>query len=243
MISLTKSLKQKYEINGYVVIKNFLDSRTIMNAKNNLDQYLAKRINKSGKRINLTKNKKINSVHKLDDWKWTKKIQKDNEVRKVVQFLIGEKISDFGAELFAKPAKVGLASPIHQDNYYWCLKGSDGLTVWIALDKADKSNGAVYYYRGSHQLGLLEHVPSFAPGSSQTLKYPYSMKLFKKDIPSLNAGDCLIHNCLVVHGSNKNLSNKSRIGWTLRYKSKRNRIDLMRKKHYLKELKLQQKNM
>ncbi len=241
MVSLTKLLKSKYERNGYVIIKNFLDPITIMNAKNDLNIYLEKRMNKSEERINLTKNKKINSVHKLDDWKWTKKFQKDKEVRKVVQFLIGEKISDFGAELFAKPAKVGLASPVHQDNYYWCLKKSDGLTVWIALDKADKSNGAVYYYSGSHKLGLLEHVPSFAPGSSQTLKYPNSMSLFKKDIPSLNAGDCLIHNSLIVHGSNRNFSSRSRIGWTLRYKSQGNRIDRIRQKQYLAELKHQQK--
>ena len=36
-------------------------------------------------------------------------------------------------------------------------------------------------------------------------------------MPILNAGDILIHHCLVVHGSMRNLSDKDRTGLTMRY--------------------------
>ena len=239
---LNTSLKKFYENNGFVVIRNLINIEQINIAKIDLQKYLEDR-NKSKKNINKTTNRLINSVHDMDNWKWTKRIQKDAKLRKIVKYLIGSKISDFGAELFAKPAEHGLASPIHQDNYYWCLKESDGLTVWIALDAANKKNGAIFYYKGTHKLGLLEHKPSYAPGSSQTIKYPNSMKFFKKEMPELNPGDCIIHNSLVVHGSNKNNSKNSRVGWTLRFKSLRNQIDLIRSKRYKKELRAQKKSM
>ena len=62
------------------------------------------------------------------------------------------------------------------------------------------------------------------------------LNIFKKYSPSLNPGDCIIHNSYVVHGSDKNISNSPRVGWTLRFKAKDNKIDPMRKKQYEKEL-------
>ena len=65
------------------------------------------------------------------------------------------------------------------------------------------------------------------------------MKIFKKEIPVLKAGDCIIHHCLIVHGSNPNKSKRSRTGWTIRYKAKSGKIDQFLKSRYEKELKEQ----
>ena len=40
---------------------------------------------------------------------------------------------------FAKPKKVGMASPMHQDNFYWNLKDPNCFTMWIAIDRAKKT--------------------------------------------------------------------------------------------------------
>ena len=61
--------------------------------------------------------------------------------------LIKGKLENYGAELFAKPANVGIPAPLHQDNYFWCLKNNEALTVWIALDKANNRNGGVFYFK------------------------------------------------------------------------------------------------
>ena len=47
--------------------------------------------------------------------------------------------------------KIGMASPMHQDNFYWNLKKPNSFTMWIAIDKAKKNNGAVEYLAGSHK--------------------------------------------------------------------------------------------
>ena len=143
------------------------------------------------------------------------------------------------SELFAKPAKYGLPTPIHQDNYYWCFKNSNALTVWIALDKVSKSNGGICYYEKSHSLGLLKHVPSYAKGSSQKISNKKILKRCKKVFPNLYPGDALIHHSLIAHGSGRNMSNFSRRGLTLQYKAKNSKIDKKLKMNYEKQLKKQ----
>tara|TARA_Y200000002_G_scaffold294028_1_gene248292 strand:+ start:1699 stop:2448 length:750 start_codon:yes stop_codon:yes gene_type:complete len=235
-----KHLKNKYIEDGFVIIRNLIDLEIIKEINSDLELYVKKNVKSFKKReINLLDGDIINSIHNLDKWKWTSKVRSNKELRKIIRILLNEKIINFGAELFAKPAKKGLAVPEHQDNYYWCLSSANAVTVWIALEKSNKNNGGIYYYKKTHKLGLLEHVPSLVPGSSQKIKHPDSMTFFKKALPSLNAGDCIIHNCEIVHGSLKNKSNNSRRGWTLRFRGASTKIDRFKKSKYESELKSQ----
>ena len=62
------------------------------------------------------------------------------------------------------------------------------------------------------------------------------MKIFKKVYPKLKAGDCLIHSSLVVHGSERNLSNKPRRGFTLRFIAQNDKFDVFKMRNYKKSL-------
>ena len=55
----------------------------------------------------------------------------------------------------------------------------------------------------------------------------------------LNAGDILIHHCLIVHGSKENSSSQDRTGLTIRYKASSSRIVQEAKKKYEKSLREQ----
>jgi phytanoyl-CoA hydroxylase len=231
-------LKKGYRENGFVVIKNIFKKDEILKAGLDLENFVSKNLSHFKSRdINKTKNNIINSVHFMNNWSWSKKFINGKKIKLIVKTLLEDEAKNFGSELFAKPAKVGLSSPIHQDNFYWCLDNANGLTVWIALDQSNSKNGGVYYYKKTQRLGLLEHNLSYAPGSSQTLKYPESMNFFKKITPKINIGDCIIHHCLAVHGSYKNTSSKSRRGLTVRYIGKSSKIDKDRKKKYELQLK------
>ncbi len=232
-------LKNNFDRDGYVLIKNFYSNSKIKYIKRNLFKHLEKIKYKLKKRqIHFTDSKLINSVHHLK-WKKVNEIRNNKKILNIVKILLTDKIKHFGAEVFAKPAKYGLQVPIHQDNFYWNVNNSKGLTVWIALDKSIKKNGAIFYYKKTHKIGLLNHKSSFAPGSSQKLKNLNILKGYKKTMPILNAGDILIHHCLVVHGSMKNSSNKDRTGLTMRYIGKSSKILKSSKSKYEKELKKQ----
>ena len=230
---------REYEKKGFFVIKNFLSKSEIINCSKSLKIYALKYKPKKNRKINFTKNDMVNSIHDLEKWIWTKKLRNKFKKKYLVENILGSKPKNFGSEYFAKPSKYGLESPPHQDNFYWCVNNNKGITVWISLDKANKKNGGVYYYEGSHKLGLLEHKPSFAPGSSQTIKSLIKIKKYKINIPQLEPGDCIIHNALVVHGSKKNNSNLSRRGITLRFIPYGSKILNYMKKDYEKSLKKQ----
>lgn len=233
-------IKKDFKINGYVTLKNLFQKEQIKSVKKNLFNFLNKKKRNLKKReLHLAKNSDlINSVHHLK-WPYINKFKKNSKIVKIVQKLLDEKTKSFGAEVFAKPAKVGMEVPIHQDNFYWNLNNAKGLTVWIALDKCTKKNGALFYYKKSQKAGLLKHKPSYAPGSSQVLKDKKILKKFKKVIPILNLGDVLIHHCLIVHGSKKNSSNKDRAGLTMRYVGYSSKINKDAKRKYEKVLKKQ----
>jgi phytanoyl-CoA hydroxylase len=229
-------LIEDYINNGFVKLESFLTNEEVKQARNEINIYVETNVkNLQGREINYVDGK-INSVHCLHKSKWVNDIQRSEPVQKLVSLFLDEECEALYAELFAKPAFSGLPSPIHQDNFYWCVDNANALTIWVALDDANEENGGIYYYEGTHKLGLLEHKPSYAPGSSQTLKYPESMDSFKKMTPVLKAGDCLIHHSLIVHGSSANTSANSRRGWTMQFKEKKSGYNLTRQKKYLDSL-------
>lgn len=238
---ILKKLKREYEKKGFVVYKNLISKKNLHEMNKSLGVFTKKYKAKTRKNMNLT-NKKINSIHNMEDWIWIKKLRKDKTIIEIIKTLIKERAKNFGSEFFAKPARHGLKSPIHQDNFYWSLSPlnkNKGLTIWISLNKSDKRNGGVFYFKGSHKIGLLNHVPSHAPGSSQTVKNLKMLKRFRKVYPKLNPGDCLIHNTMVAHGSEPNKSNSPRKGITLRYVPKKSKFNKSHKNKYLQSLKKQ----
>ena len=238
---ILKKLKREYEKKGFVVYKNLISKKNLHEMNKSLGVFTKKYKAKTRKNMNLT-NKKINSIHNMEDWIWIKKLRKDKTIIEIIKTLIKERAKNFGSEFFAKPARHGLKSPVHQDNFYWSLSPlnkNKGLTIWISLNKSDKRNGGVFYFNGSHKIGLLNHVPSHAPGSSQTVKNLKMLKRFRKVYPKLNPGDCLIHNTMVAHGSEPNKSNSPRKGITLRYVPKKSKFNKSHKNKYLQSLKKQ----
>tara|TARA_B100001029_G_scaffold64282_1_gene52068 strand:- start:341 stop:1078 length:738 start_codon:yes stop_codon:yes gene_type:complete len=236
-----KRFVKNFENKGYILIKNFYNKITARKIKINLKNFLEKnKLNLKGVNL-INKKSKINSAHNLQKWQLLKKIQKDNKIKTIAKILLKGKVKNFGAEVFAKPAKIGLSSPTHQDNFYWNVSNNKGITFWIALNKSNKKNGSIFYYEKSHKLGLVQHVPSFAPGSSQKINNVNRFKKFKKVYPNLKVGDVLIHHCLIAHGSEKNKSKKDRMGLTLRFIGADSKIDQRKKKKYEKSLYKQKK--
>ena len=110
-------LKNKYEKKGYIVIKNLLSNKEVDSCINSLTYYSSKFKRKNKRDINFTKDGKINSIHNLEKWVWIKKLRlKFSKI--FLKKLLSGKPKNFGSEYFAKPARSGLGSPIHQDNYY-----------------------------------------------------------------------------------------------------------------------------
>ena len=231
-----------YMDNGWINIKNFFTKKEVSLVRKKINHFLRLNYKKyKGRDINFIGDEKkfshINTFHKLHDFKFVKKLAHENKIKNTVQSLLrANKLELRASELFAKPKNYGLKVPIHQDNFYWNVIGGKALTIWIALSPSSKKNGGIFYYNNSHKKGILPHAPSFAKGSSQTIKNKTSLKKFKRVYPKLNIGDALIHSCLIVHGSHKNNSDMSRKGLTFQFKTKKSKYDFSKIKKYEKKL-------
>ena len=234
-----QNYKKKFEYDGIIILINFFPKKLMNVINKNLDSFIIKekkKIKNSKRFINFAEGKIVNSFHKMDNLGYVKKIKKNKKLTKIIESLFSEKIVEMGSELFAKPSKKGLASPFHQDNFYFCLDNAKAVTVWIALEEASKKNGGIEYLIGSHKGKLLKHIPSNAPGSSQKIKNINILKKYKRKIPKLNKGDCVIHHSLIIHGSNVNKSSKSRKGLTVRFKTRSSKVDKLKQNEYWKHL-------
>ena len=156
-------------------------------------------------------------------------LSKNKKIKILLEKKFKEKMSMNNFEIFAKPNKTGKRVPFHQDNFYWNIKNDKAANVWIALNKVDKTNGGLIYYKGSHKLGLKTHSASNIPGSSQEIKAETLKKInLELAQPKLNPGDCIIHHCNVIHGSKANKSNRARLAIAIRFISKNAKIDKKR---------------
>ena len=242
-----KKLKEHYKKKGWVVYKKLFSLKEINSINLIINNFIKKNFlltDKKTRSINFIDNydiniKNISSFHELAKCDEIKSFAEKKIVLDVAKVFLESEPEFRFCELFAKPSKIGLPSPAHQDNYYWGVKGSNALTIWVALDGSKKENGCVHYYDGSHKYGILNHEASFAKGSSQKVSDNNFLKKFKISYPELLPGDALIHHSLVVHGSSKNISKNSRRGWTIQFKDKNAPYDLEQIKTYEKSLRHQ----
>jgi phytanoyl-CoA hydroxylase len=231
-------MKADYDKNGWIMVPKVFTESEVLDVLERLKLFIATNKEKFlDREINYVDGV-VNSLHCLHKYEdpFFKKIQENQEIKKFISYLLEDEAECRGGEAFLKPAQKGLPSPMHQDNYYWCVDEDRALTCWIALDDVDASNGGVNYYSGSHKLGVLAHEASYAPGSSQKIKPELLKNLGQPVCPTLKKGDMLIHHSLTVHGSSANTSGRSRRGMTIQYKGLHAGYDIEKKLNYEKSL-------
>ena len=104
----------------------------------------------------------------------------------------------------------------HQDIRYWHFDLPELISVWIALDREDESNGALKLIPGSHKMdfgrGDFDKDWFFREDNEKN-----KLLLEKKVSVELNRGDLLFFHCRLLHSANQNLSNKVKLSPVFTY--------------------------
>ena len=136
----------------------------------------------------------------------------------VVKDLLGENIVGWGSHFFCKMPRDGKAVAWHQDASYWPLSPSGSLTVWLAVDAADRENGCMRFLSGSHHDGYLTWRPSRPEEHNVLNQTVDNVEQYGEPVGNLlRAGEISLHSDLLLHGSEANDSDRRRCGLTLRY--------------------------
>jgi ectoine hydroxylase-related dioxygenase (phytanoyl-CoA dioxygenase family) len=139
----------------------------------------------------------------------------------------------FEDDVYVYHNKVALKYPMmpgfkyHQDYFYWYGMGClypDLATCYIAVDPATRSNGCLKLVRGSHRLGRIDHVlfDGVSDSSVEPERLAAVLERMPEDYIEMEPGDAVIFHCNILHGSDENRSNMSRLALLGCYNTKHN---------------------
>lgn len=143
----------------------------------------------------------------------------DNRILDYVEDLLGPNLVNTMTHYFCKEPGDDRQVVWHQDASYWPLTPSKTVTVWLAIDDADKDNGAMRFVPGSHLHGQIPFEHSKAEEQNVLGQSVPDAQQWGRDPATavLKAGQISIHTDLLLHGSGYNISRRRRCGLTLRY--------------------------
>ncbi|WP_309121052.1 phytanoyl-CoA dioxygenase family protein [Paenibacillus sp.] len=100
----------------------------------------------------------------------------------------------------------------HQDYGYWRASSTTNMvTVWIALQDTDLSNGAMTTILGSHKWGEVEGSDTFFDQDMEKLRARFARRDWTEEPCILKAGQASFHHALTFHGSGPNRTNEPRL--------------------------------
>ena len=136
-----------------------------------------------------------------------------------INSIFGKDIILWRSHLFLKPA--GAAEvPWHQDRDYWPLEPVINISAWLAIDEASERNSCVQVIPGSHKR-IIPHIKVTHEKDtiSEFEKMADPEELYKEK-PAVNMelrpGEFFIFNNLTLHRSAPNVSDKHRMGISIR---------------------------
>ena len=140
------------------------------------------------------------------------------DILDIAEQLIGEDLILWGTTIFGKPARDGKATPWHQDGDYYPIRPLETLTVWIALDDADRDNGCMRFIPGSHETRTtFSH--HWEEDDSLTINQVCDAHQFDESRAYdlvLEAGQMSFHDVYMIHGSRANTSGRRRAAFVIR---------------------------
>jgi ectoine hydroxylase-related dioxygenase (phytanoyl-CoA dioxygenase family) len=156
--------------------------------------------------------------HLSDISNMMRNVMKNKKAVKVLEQIQQSEVSGLMSQMLFKESNSTYSSQAwqpHQDNAYPKNKNGAYLTTNFFFKNANKENGSLFIYRGSHLNGLINctEKPSYREpaGSNPGNNIPEKLlKKFEKIDVSFNKGDMLVLHGNCVHGSYPNLSKNSR---------------------------------
>jgi len=208
--TLTAEQVSSYNEHGYVRPLDVFSASEMEDIRSYFDRLLAETLAKGGDSYSIsTAHLKHGRVYD---------ILTEPRIVNYVADLLGDDVVAWGSHFFCKMPGDGQAVAWHQDASYWPLSPSRAVTVWLAIDDADRENACMKFIAGSHHSGHLTYRKSNPDEHNvlnQTVEDPESYGDVVYD--ELSAGQVSIHNDMLLHGSDANDSDRRRCGLTLRY--------------------------
>jgi|TARA_B100001079_G_scaffold237858_1_gene221153 ectoine hydroxylase-related dioxygenase (phytanoyl-CoA dioxygenase family) len=209
---MSNALKKKYDKNGYAIIRDVIDPELVSEVEDHVHWLSKKYPDTRPEAFHHSLLVHDPFIHHLLD---------NKNLLDIIEAIIGPDIALFGAHYIAKKPYDGKPVGWHQDGSYWPLEPMEVVSVWLAGTDSTTENACMRVIPGTQNKKMLKPSEMI---NLDTEEYVLDLAIRPGDIDDadavdieLKAGDISIHNPSIVHGSNSNVSDKWRIGLTLRY--------------------------
>ncbi len=202
--------KQRYDRDGFVVVRDFLDRDSLQVLMANLDRYIREVVPglPAGDAFyqDRSKPETLKQLQHMGNDSFFDEYRREPRWNQLAQLLIGEPAEAQEPEWFNKPPGTEHPTPPHQDNYYFCLRPANVATLWLALDPVDEENGCLRYAVGSHRRGIRPHAATKVLGFSQGITNYGSDDVANEQTILLQPGDLVVHHGETIHRAEPNRS-------------------------------------
>ena len=208
--ALTREQIEAFNRDGYIKGLRIFDDGEIAGHRRYFDRLLADTVAAGGTSYSISSaHLKCGRVHDL---------MRHPRLVACARDILGEEIVGLAAQFFCKMPHDPVSISWHQDASYWPLTPSKTVTIWLALDDADRENSCMRFVAGSHRHG---HLPYRQSGEEENNLFNQTALDVEKygecvDV-ELRAGEISMHSDLLLHSSEGNRSARRRCGLTLRY--------------------------
>lgn len=205
MYKLTEQQKRFFKEEGYLVIENLLSKKETAYYSNLYDSFLNNTIDAAKFRSDLSGSH--DKVEKITQIMVPSKLVPDllekplhQKSLAIAKTLMGDDIElDFDM-LINKAPYTDTITPWHQDAAYWIdMPDKRAASCWVAIDRAYKENGCMWYTPKSHRSPILPHIQTGDKGALQC-EGSEENSIFVE----LSPGACVFHQGGTLHYSRGN---------------------------------------
>ena len=230
---ISKKHKEFFKAKGYLVIENLISENELTYYDQIYRLFLNNTIDASKYRSDLSGDKdtfeeKITQIM-VPSKVLPELLQKPIHSRtlQIAKTLLGNDLElDFDM-LINKAPHTNTITPWHQDAAYWIdMPDKRAVSCWVAIDRAYKENGCMWYTPKSHLDPMLKHEQTGIKGA---LKCDGSED--ESVFIELNPGSCVFHHGSTLHYSRGNSTNSNRRALITNFRPKA-MIELERSKGY-----------
>ena len=139
----------------------------------------------------------------------------------LVEPLIGPDIAVFASHFLRKEPGTGRRVPWHEDSHYWreLLNPMEVATLMVAIEASTTENGCMRVVQGSHAGGYSEYDPI---EDSDDAIFHFEIKPDQIDEDKVvdlayEPNQASLHHVKIMHSSNPNTSDRTRLAFTVRY--------------------------
>lgn len=218
-----------YNKHGYVIIRNLFSKKEMRNLDKKISYFADDKwhnimnpdrieflLSQSEKKLGKLKdlNERISFIEEaINTSKIFRSYLLDKRVKNLLEKIVKKKFVGLMTHVIFKHANTKYAKlgwVPHQDNSYAQMKSDSYVTTNLFIHNANKKNGCLYLYPGSHKKGLV-NFKNFYSYHAKENQSPgnrvASSNLLKTKVDlEINQGDFLIMNGNLIHGSYGNYS-------------------------------------